>query len=105
MLDFSCSRQKWFAAMGSSGSNDRVTGNDDDMKLRFTTGKNRGFGSWLANGREALAEEPKGTTPFETEFFMVQGIGFKCMAWRDGEGKWRTAFENPVLPGNIRIVG
>ena len=51
-----------------------------------------------------MAETPEGGSPFDTEFFMVQGAGFKCMAWHDANGKWRTAFENQILPGNVRVV-
>jgi hypothetical protein len=35
---------------------------------------------------------------------MVQGMGFKCMAYRNQDGKWRMAFDNQELPGAIRVV-
>jgi hypothetical protein len=44
------------------------------------------------------------TSPFLLEFFMVQGAGFRCMAYRNGDGKWRGAFNNEELPGAIRIL-
>lgn len=51
------------------------------------------------------AEERSETSPFTIEFFMVQGIGFKCMAYREGDGKWRGAFDNEELPGTVRVLG
>ena len=44
------------------------------------------------------------TSPFLLEFFMVQGTGFRCMAYRNGDGKWHGAFNNEELPGAIRIL-
>lgn len=49
----------------------------------------------------ANEEEP---SPFIREFFLVQGIGFRCMAYRGSEGKWRGAFSNEELPGPIRVL-
>jgi len=43
-------------------------------------------------------------SPFLVEFFMVQGRGFKCMAYRNRDGKWRGAFDNEELPGSIHIM-
>ncbi|HTV41205.1 MAG TPA: hypothetical protein VMF08_11560 [Candidatus Sulfotelmatobacter sp.] len=45
-----------------------------------------------------------GISPFILEFFMVQGSGFRCMAYRNDDGKWRGAFDNEVLPGAIRVL-
>ena len=45
-----------------------------------------------------------GASPFILEFFMVQGSGFRCMAYRNNDGKWRGAFDNEVLPGAIRVL-
>jgi len=50
------------------------------------------------------AGEPGGASPFVNEFFLVQGDGFCCMAYRDPEGKWRGAFNNEELPGVIRVL-
>jgi len=44
------------------------------------------------------------TSPFTLEFFVVQGIGFRCMAYCDDDGKWREAFYNGELPGPIRVL-
>lgn len=75
------------------------------MKVRSTTGKRRGFGDCFSRRQPEAGMQHEGGSPFDTEFFMVQGLGFKCMAWRDFNGKWRTAFENQILPGQIRVVG
>ena len=47
-----------------------------------------------------LAED----APFIIEFFMVQGVGFRCAAYRDLDGRWRDAFNNEELFGEIRIL-
>jgi hypothetical protein len=47
---------------------------------------------------------PVEPTPFLTEFFMVQGPGFRCMAYYDRDGKWRNAFNNEELYGKISIL-
>ncbi len=44
------------------------------------------------------------SSPFIVEFFMVQGIGYRCMAYCDEDGKWRNAFNNGELYGDIRIL-
>jgi hypothetical protein len=43
-------------------------------------------------------------TPFIIEFYMVQGVGFRCAAYRDQDGKWRDAFNNEELFGEIQIL-
>jgi len=45
------------------------------------------------------------SSPFIHEFFLVQGNGFRCMAYRNNDGKWRTAFNDQVLTGAIRVLG
>lgn len=44
-------------------------------------------------------------SPFIHEFFMVQGTGFQGMAYCNGDGKWRGAFDNKELPGAVRVLG
>ena len=34
----------------------------------------------------------------------VQGVGFRCSAYRDPAGKWHDAFTNDELYGEIQIV-
>lgn len=57
------------------------------------------------NLTDGPSAESNGFSPFEQEFFMVQGIGFRCMAYRNGDGKWRGAFDDEELPGAIRVLG
>jgi hypothetical protein len=49
-------------------------------------------------------EQEEGGSPFILEFFMVQGSGYICMAYRNHDGKWRGAFDNKELPGAIRVL-
>ena len=39
------------------------------------------------------------------EFFLVQGMGFRCVAYRDRHGQWRDALNNQELLGEISVVG
>jgi hypothetical protein len=75
-----------------------------NMRLHSTTGKKRGCAGGLITRRGPGAGERNGESPFLVEFFMVQGIGFQCMAYLGFDGKWRTAFENIVLPGTVRVL-
>jgi hypothetical protein len=60
--------------------------------------------------RNEVSKPEKGTlkddtnSPFVLEFFMVRGAGYICMAYRNGDGKWRGAFNNQELPGHVHIV-
>ncbi len=60
--------------------------------------------SILSGGHEPLGKGDW-TSPFIQEFFMVQGNGFRCMAYRNQDGKWHGAFDHEVLPGAIRVLG
>jgi hypothetical protein len=51
-----------------------------------------------------VMEDERGVSPFLLEFFMVTGIGFRCMAYRNGDGKWHEAFNDRKLPGVVRVV-
>jgi len=55
------------------------------------------------NGAELPGKEDW-ASPFIHEFFMVQGSGFRCMAYRNQDGKWRGAFDHEELPGAIRVL-
>lgn len=35
---------------------------------------------------------------------MVQGEGFRCLAYRDKDGKWRDVFRQSELKGRIRVL-
>ena len=39
------------------------------------------------------------------EYVLVQGDGFRCIAYRDGQGTWREAFNHQAIAGAIRILG
>jgi hypothetical protein len=41
--------------------------------------------------------------PSFVKFFLVQGVGFRCTAYRDPQGKWREAYSGDELLGDIRI--
>jgi len=43
-------------------------------------------------------------SPFDIEFFMLEGIGFRCMGYRDSRGKWRSALNHVELFGDIHIA-
>ena len=49
-------------------------------------------------------EQEEGGSPFILEFFMVQGTGYICMAYRNRDGKWRGAFDNRELRGDVRLL-
>jgi hypothetical protein len=55
---------------------------------------------------EAIANDatPQSSSPFIHEFFLVQGNYFRCMAYRNDDGKWRGAFNNEVLSGPVRVL-
>jgi hypothetical protein len=55
-------------------------------------------------GPKATATISNESSPFLVEFFMVQGMGFRCMAYCGGDGKWRSAFRNEELRGKIYIL-
>jgi hypothetical protein len=73
------------------------------MKLNSHIGQSRGFIDCLLGRHHA--DDARESSPFLVEFFMVQGIGFKCMAYRDFDGRWRGAFNNKILPGMVRVLG
>ena len=50
------------------------------------------------------SKKPTEESPFLAEFFMVEGPGYRCMAYNDSEGRWRKAFNHTLLPGQIRVI-
>jgi hypothetical protein len=56
--------------------------------------------TWKSQPTRAAVEDE---SPFLLEFFMVQGFGFRCMAYRDDDGRWRTAFDHQELAGRVWI--
>jgi hypothetical protein len=74
------------------------------MIARSTTDKFRVAMSRLTGGYQSDVMVKDAASPFLVEFFMVQGAGFQCMAYRNSDGKWRGAFDNRELPGAIRVL-
>lgn len=52
----------------------------------------------------AGSQQSAEAAPFLIEFFVVQGTGFRCVAYCDADGRWRNAFTNEELFGEIRIL-
>jgi hypothetical protein len=50
------------------------------------------------------SHELDSTSPFLVEFFTVQALGVRCMAYRNPDGKWHRAFDHLELPGSIRLL-
>lgn len=51
------------------------------------------------------AEEKESASPFIREFFIVECAGFRGMAYRNSDGKWRGAFDHRELPEDLRVLG
>jgi hypothetical protein len=85
---------------------EEIVAGNDNMTISSTAGKKRSLLDCVIgrNATEAEAGHDE-VSPFLVEFFMVQGVGFKCMAYMGFDGKWHGAFDNRVLPGNIRVLG
>lgn len=77
------------------------------MSRTITAVKIKGLYESLARhaGAKPATEMGDEVSPFLVEFFMVQGPGFQCMAYRGGDGKWRAAFNHQLLPDSIRVLG
>jgi len=52
----------------------------------------------------SVAKRPANTRPFVIQFFLVQGINFRCVAYCDPQGRWRDAFNQEELFGDIQIL-
>lgn len=50
----------------------------------------------------AVVEKPA-EWPFVTEFYMVEGDDFVCMAYCDENGIWHNAFTGEKLRGDVQI--
>ncbi len=64
--------------------------------------KNHPVTSVCSSGQ--MLEEAGSLSPFVIEFFTVQVLGLKCMAYRDSDGKWRRAVDGVELPGFVRVL-
>jgi len=49
-------------------------------------------------------KRPTPAAPFVIQFFLVQGLGFRCAAYCDLQGIWRDASNHQELFGDIRIL-
>ena len=58
----------------------------------------------LASDGPKPAEAKESASPFTREFFIVEYAGFRRMAYRNSDGKWRGAFDHRELPDDIRIL-
>ena len=58
----------------------------------------------FARTSEYAAEYRNADSPFVSEFFLVQGTDYRCMAYRDSHGKWRAAFSHSEVPGSVRVL-
>ena len=38
------------------------------------------------------------------ETVLVQGEGFRCLAYRDKDGKWKDYFHGTELRGSVRVL-
>jgi len=47
---------------------------------------------------------PKRPSDKKRESFIVQCIGFRCMAYRDRMGKWRDYFNDDEIQGEVKII-
>jgi len=48
--------------------------------------------------------DPPNHLPPIGEQVLVQAEGFRCLAFRDKDGKWRNVFGRDELPGIIRVI-
>jgi hypothetical protein len=71
---------------------------------RSTAGNCRDAASRVVGRYKSEPAVDDAASPFLVEFFMVQGTGFQCMAYRNSDGKWRGAFDNRELPGAIHVL-
>ncbi len=74
------------------------------MRLHSTICRSGSSTGGFTSRQEVKAAALDADSPFLVEFFMVQGMGFRCMAYRNEDGKWRGAFDNVELPGAVRIL-
>ena len=49
-------------------------------------------------------DPPADPLPPTGEQVLVQGKGFRCLAFRDKDGKWRDVFHQTGLQGIVRVI-
>jgi len=59
-------------------------------------------------GMSRNEKEPKEKTkfahPFHHQYVWVQCNGFRCLAYRENDGNWRTAYGNKKLTDVVRVI-
>jgi hypothetical protein len=68
---------------------------------QFNSTKMTSSGKMLSVEMVPAREEALERSPFIHEFFMVQVDGFRGMAYCDEAGKWRAAYNNMELVGDV----
>jgi len=53
---------------------------------------------------ESFGDESLTMPPQVAEFVVVQAGGFRCAAYRGKDGKWRGAYGNEELAGEIFVI-
>jgi hypothetical protein len=46
----------------------------------------------------------KRLSPPKSTSFIVQCVGFRCMAYRDSKGQWRDYFNDDEIAGEVTII-
>lgn len=59
----------------------------------------------LAKLFEPETRNQTGEEAFNFDFVLVQGVGFRCIAYRDQEGMWREAFNHREILGQVQVLG
>jgi hypothetical protein len=75
-----------------------IMGNETSQKSEMI------FNDASRQSGDEMPGEGNWASPFIHEFFMVQGSGFRCMAYRNEDGKWHGAFDDAELTGAIRVL-
>jgi len=56
------------------------------------------------DGSEVAVRKSAAALPFIRQFYMVQGINFRCLAYCDQQGIWHDAINQEELFGDLRIL-
>ena len=59
-----------------------------------------GNGLTMNNGKSGTVDDGLNAPTMENAIY-VRCAGFRCLAYRDLEGKWRNFFTLELLPGNV----
>jgi hypothetical protein len=56
------------------------------------------------NSGPTPAKEHEAASPFIREFYIIECAGLRGMAYHNGHGKWRAAFDHRELPDDVHIL-